>query len=108
MSLTVNSFREIAQSAWVTSRDIAVTGEGDQATARLGNYVFSQGKETNDATMAAVKAALEKEYGVCGTHAFDTVLGARQQMHKSLRASDVKAVLPGLETVKYNRFIDEL
>ena len=108
MSLTVNSFREIAQSAWVTSRDIAVTGEGDQATARLGNYVFSQGKETNDATMAAFKAALEKEYGVFGTHAFDTVLGARQQMHKSLRASDVKATLSKLETVKYNRYIDEL
>ena len=85
MSLTVNSFREIAQSAWVTSRDIAVTGEGEQATARLGNYIFSQGTEKNDATMAAFKAALEKEYGVFGTHAFDTVLGARQQLHKSLR-----------------------
>ena len=41
MPLTVNSFREIAQSAWVTSRDIAVAGEGEQATARLGNYIFS-------------------------------------------------------------------
>ena len=108
MSLTVNSFREIAQTAWVTSRDIAVAGEGEQATARLGNYIFSQGTKTNDATMAAFKAALEKEYGVFGTHAFDTVLGARQQLHKSLRASDVVATLSKLETVKYNRYIGEL
>ena len=108
MSLTVNSFREIAQTAWVTSRDIAVTGEGEKATARLGNYIFSQGTKTNDATMAAFKAALEKEYGVFGIHAFDTVLGARQQLHKSLRASDVTATLSKLETVKYIRYIDEL
>ena len=108
MSLSVNSFREIAQSAWVTSRDIAVSGEGERATARLGNYIFSQGTEKNDATMAAFKAALEKEYGVFGTHAFDTVLGTRQQLHKSLRASDVTATLSKLETVKYNRYIGEL
>ena len=108
MSLSVNSFREIAKSAWVSSRDIAVSGEGERATARLGNYIFSQGTEKNDATMAAFKAALEKEYGVFGTHAFDTVLGARQQLHKSLRASDVTATLSKLETVKYVRYIDEL
>ena len=77
MSLTVNSFREIAQTAWVTSRDLAVQGQGETATARLGNFVFSQSAKTNDATMAAFKAALEKEYGVFGTHAFDTVLGSR-------------------------------
>ena len=108
MPLTIDSFRAIASSTSFSSRDIAVRGEGDGQTARLGNFIFSQSKEMNDATMAAFKTALEKKYGVFGTHAFDTVLGARQQLHKSLRASDVKATLSKLETVKYNRYIDEL
>ena len=106
--LTIDSFRAVANQALLSSRDLAVQGEGEKATARLGNYFFSQSAETNDATMAAFKAALEKEYGVFGTHAFDSVLGARSQMHKSLRASDVKATLSALETVKRNRFVGEL
>jgi hypothetical protein len=108
MSLNIDSFRTIASQTIFGSRDIAVQGQGENATARLGNFVFSQSAETNDATMAAFKAALEKEYGVFGTHAFDTVLGARAQLHKSLRASDVTATLSKLETVKCNRFIGEL
>ena len=108
MPLNIDSFRTIASQTKFGSRDIAVQGQGETATARLGNLVFSQGAKTNDATMAAFKAALEKEYGVFGTHAFDTVLGSRAQMHKSLRASDIKATLSSLETVKKNRFIGEL
>ena len=108
MPLTIDTFRNIANSAFISSRDIAVQGQGENATAKLGNYVFSQSKKTNDATLAAFKAALEAKYGIFGTHAFDTVLGARAQMHKSLRASDVTATLSRLETVKKSRFLGEL
>ena len=108
MPLNIDTFRNVANSTLFSSRDLAVQGEGDDATARLGNFVFSQSKKTNAATMAAFRAALEKEYGVFGTHAFDSVLGARNQMHKSLRAADVTATLSALETVKKNRFIGEL
>ena len=108
MPLNIDSFRNVANQSLFGSRDIAVQGQGETATARLGNYLFSQGAKTNDATMAAFKVALEKEYGVFGTHAFDSVLGSRAQMHKSLRASDVKATLSALETVKKHRFIGEL
>ena len=108
MPLTLDSFRSIANNAVITSRDIEIHGKGANATARLGAYVFSAGKKANDATMAAFKAALEKEYGVFGTHAFDTVLGARSQMHKSLRACDVKAALSKLDSVKVMRFAGEL
>ena len=108
MPLTLDSFRSIANNAVITSRDIEIHGKGANATARLGAYVFSAGKKANDATMAAFKAALEKEYGVFGTHAFDTVLGARSQMHKSLRACDVKAALSKLDSVKQMRFAGEL
>ncbi len=52
--LTLDSFRAVAnQASFFTSRDLAVQGEGENATARLGNYFFSQSAETNDATMAA-------------------------------------------------------
>ena len=74
MPLNIDTFQSIAKSSLLSSRDIAVHGEGEQATARLGNYFFSQGKKVNDATMAAFKSALEAKYGVFGTHAFDTVL----------------------------------
>ena len=108
MSLTIESFRNIADSAWFSSRDIKVNIDGNQATARLGNFIFSQGNKTNDATMAAFKSALENEYGIFGTHAFDTVVGARAQLHKSLRVSDVKATLSRLDAVKMNYYKGEL
>ena len=108
MPLNLDTFRNVANNAVITSRDIEINGKGANATARLGAYVFSAGKKANDATMAAFKAALEKEYGVFGTHAFDTALGARSQMHKSLRACDVKAALSRLDSVKQMRFTGEL
>ena len=66
-------------------------GQGRNATAKPGNYVFSQGAKTNDATMAAFRSALEREYGVFGVNAFDTTLGERSSMHKSLRAMEREA-----------------
>ncbi|MBQ6246150.1 MAG: hypothetical protein IJK04_04735, partial [Kiritimatiellae bacterium] len=108
MPLTIDTFRNVAQSAIFSSKDIRLATVNGQSTAALGNLIFSQGKKVNDATMAAFKAALEKEYGVFGTHAFDTVLGARSQMHKSLRACDVKAALSRLDSVKQMRFVGEL
>ena len=72
MSLSVESFRSLVNQTNFGNRDIVVSGEGKNATARLGNYFFSQGKAANNATMKAFKEALEKEYGSLGTHAFDT------------------------------------
>ena len=108
MPLNLDAFRSVANTAWVTSRDIVVHGEGDKAVAKLGNYVFSQGNKANDATMSAFKEALEKEYGVFGTHAFDTYVGTRSQLHQSLRASDVKKVLSSLNVVKGVRVVGEM
>jgi hypothetical protein len=85
-----------------------VHGEGKNATAKLGNYVFSQGAKMNDATMSAFRAALEKEYGVFGANAFDSTLGARSSMHKSLRAMDVKQTISNLAQMRKNRFVAEI
>ena len=108
MPLTLDTFRTIANSTLFSSRDIVVNGEGDNATARLGNFVFSHGAETNKATMAAIKAALENEYGALGTHAFDTALGDRVQTRKSLRACDITRTLSNLSTIRHNRFVGEV
>ena len=86
MPLNVETFRSLVGQTRYGNRDIVVSGEGKNATARLGNYFFSQGKAANNATMQAFKAALEKEYGSLGTHAFDTVLGARSQLKARLTA----------------------
>ncbi|MBR4615543.1 MAG: hypothetical protein IKO55_08060, partial [Kiritimatiellae bacterium] len=109
VNLNVATFQDIANRATVfTSRDIVVEGQGRSSSARLGNLVFSHGKAANKATMEAFKAALEKEYGVFGTHAFDTVVGSRAMSRKSLRACDVKAALSNLEGLKNIRFMNEL
>ncbi len=108
MPINLETFRTVANSAFFTSRDIAISGKGTQASARLGNYVFSAGKSANVAVMKAFKEALEKEYGTLGTHAFDTIVGARAQMKKSLRACDVKAVLSNIPQIRHNRLVGEI
>ena len=108
MALNLDTFRNVADSAFFTSRDIAIKGEGNNATARLGNYVFSAGTKANKAVMDAFRTALENEYGALGTHAFDTVLGSRDQLKKSLRARDVKTVLSKLPELRESRFLGEI
>ncbi len=105
MPSSITDFRRIAQSSFFGSRDITVD---KNENAKLGGLFISSGKKVNAATMKAFKAALEHEYGVFGTHAFDTVLGARQQMKRSLRACDVKNTLSQIETFKKPRFLNEL
>ncbi len=108
MAINLDTFRNVANSAFFSSRDIAIKGEGANATARLGNYVFSAGAKANKAVMDAFRSALENEYGALGTHAFDTVLGSRDQLRKSLRACDVKTVLSRLPQIRENRFLGEI
>ena len=57
--------------------------------------------------MEAFKEALENEYGALGTHAFDTIVGSRAQLKKSLRACDVKAVISSLPQIREKRLIGE-
>ncbi|MBQ6339400.1 MAG: hypothetical protein IJI36_09655 [Kiritimatiellae bacterium] len=108
MPITLDTFKAVANSTAFASRDIVVQGEGKTATARLGNFIFSQGKAANNATMAAFKEALENEYGSLGTHAFDTVLGSRSQLNKPLRACDVQKTLSSLAPIRRNRFVGEV
>jgi hypothetical protein len=108
MPIDLATFRRVADSALFTSRDIKLQGQGADATARLGNYLFSAGKKANDAVMTAFRSALEREYGALGIHAFDTIVGSRNQLHKSLRACDVKSTLSNLATIRRNRYIGEV
>lgn len=105
MGVSFDQFQQIANSTCFASRDIVVNANN---TAKLGNFIFSSGKATNKATMQAFRTALAQRYGVFGEHAFDTVVGRRAQMQKSLRACDVKAAFSSLETLKQKRFINEL
>lgn len=106
MGVTFEQFQQIANSTSFGFRDILVNTQSQ--TAKLGKFIFSSGKDANIASMNAFRAALSRKYGVFGEHAFDTVLGARAQMQKSLRACDVKAVFSSLNTIKEKRFIGEL
>ena len=58
--------------------------------------------------MQAFRKALSDKYGMFGEHAFDTVLGSRQQLKKSLRACDIKTVLANINHIKRQRFISEM
>ena len=106
MGVSFERFQHIANSTAFGSRDILV--DDNTKTARLGNLVFSSGSNANTTTMKAFREALSKKFGVFGEHAFDTKVGMRAQLHKSLRACDVKAVFSSLEPLKKRRFINEL
>ena len=108
MSIALDTFSALAKATSFSTRDIVVRGQGKEATARLGNFIFSLGKAANNATMKAFKEALEKEYGSLGTHAFDTVLGSRSQLNKSLRACDIQRTLSSLVPIRRNRFVGEV
>ncbi|MBQ4200596.1 MAG: hypothetical protein II649_12060, partial [Kiritimatiellae bacterium] len=89
MAISIDVFKNLANASWRDGRKLVVHGEGDQATARLGSFMFSPGKAENAATMKAFKEALEAEYGVFGTHAFDSFLATRDLRGKGLRVSGV-------------------
>jgi len=107
MPVSVESFQQAADSAWFCSSDIILGTKGHDG-AKVGNLVFSSRRKTNDAAMAAFRDALSRKHGLFGEHAFDSILGGRRMLHRSLRACDVKAVLSNLPPVKKNRFISEI
>ena len=107
MPIAFNDFLLKATSTHFGSRDIVVNDARNAQSVKHGNLIFSSGQKLNDATMTAFKEALQQEYGVFGTHAFDTVIGSRAQLHKSLRACDIKAVASQMETLKQKRFANE-
>ncbi len=106
MGVTFERFVQLAQSTLFGTRDIIVNEQG--GTARLGNIVFSSGSDANRATMKAFREAMSRRFGVFGEHAFDTVLGHRQQMQKPLRRRDVYRVVSKLSVLREKRFINEL
>ena len=108
MPLNVESFRSLVNQTHYGNRDIIVSGEGKNATARLGNFFFSQGKAANNATMKAFRNVLQNEYGSLGAHAFDTILGVRSQLNKSLRACDIQRTLSSLPSIRQTRYNGEV
>ena len=108
MPITFNDFHHLATTAPKDTRDIVVNDAKTPQSVQFGSRVFSTPKKLNDATMAAFKEALQKEYGVFGLHAFDTVVGTRAQLHKSLRACDIKKIVSSMESLKQMRFTNEL
>ncbi|MBP5674079.1 MAG: hypothetical protein J6X49_16965, partial [Victivallales bacterium] len=108
MPITFNDFHRLATTAPKDTRDIVVNDANSPKSVKLGSRIFSTAKEVNDATMTAFKQALQKEYGVFGLHAFDTVVGTRAQLHKSLRACDIKKIVSSMESLKQTRFTNEL
>jgi hypothetical protein len=106
MTDIINKFESIANSWNVGFRDVVVNEQADKA--KLGNFFFSSGKQINDQTMNAFRNALSKKYGVFGEHAFDTVLGSRSQLHKSLRVCDIRNTLSSLNIIKESRLRSEI
>ena len=108
MPISFNDFHQLATAAPKDTRDIVVNNAKTPQSVQFGSRVFSTGKKMNDATMTAFKEALQKEYGVFGLHAFDTIVGARAMRHQSLRACDIKKIVSSMESLKQMRFTNEL
>ncbi len=56
--LTVDTFRNLANSSRLPDRDRAVKGTGEARTVSLGNIVFTTSTAVNVAIMGAFKEAL--------------------------------------------------
>lgn len=105
MTDKLQAFVNAANSTLFDSRDIIVD---DENKVKLGNLIFSEKAKTNKNTLNAFRAAMAERYGVFGEHAFDTVMNARVQNNKPLRACDVRKTLSQLEHVKKKRFSKEI
>ncbi|MBQ9366773.1 MAG: hypothetical protein IJT83_03245 [Victivallales bacterium] len=104
MPLDIQSFDATARSAWFSSRNIVI----DSNDVKLGRFLISPGQNANKATMSAFKEALRNEYGIFGLHAFEAVVGNRATMNKSLRSGDVRATISCLNTIRNNRYVNEV
>ena len=106
MPVTLDSFTSAARSTIFDSRRIIFAKtSGD---VKLGKVLISPGTQINEDTMAAFKEALHNEFGVFGDHAFDTVVGTRAQKKFSLRACDIKTTISIMDTVRHNRYVEEM
>ena len=109
MAITLETFKNLANSTLFSSRDIVATSNDSAELGRVGRFSITSGaKDVNVATMAAFREALKNEFGVFGEHAFDTVLSSRSQTKKSLRACDVHAVMSQLAPLKEQRLMNEI
>ncbi len=107
MPIQFSDFLQQANRATFGSRNVVIDNVQTPQNVKYGRFLFSDSQKLNDATMAAFKEALQQEYGVFGLHAFDTVVGTRAQLHKSLRACDIKKIESSLESLKMKRFANE-
>lgn len=109
--MQVNDFVRAANSTW-GSRDIVISGEGGAQNVEVGRWgrcsIRKSSKDCNDRTLAAFRQAMEREYGVFGTNAFDSVLMNRVHTHCSLRAQDVKLVMSRINQLRTLGLHDEL
>lgn len=97
MPLSVSQFVRTAESSWFNN-DVVLT---DDNTLRSKFFHSKSSVEAshdvNEATMKAFRAALEREYGIMGESVFDTLLGERARAGRSLRKSDVRAVMKDIQ-----------
>ena len=109
MPLSVQDFRSIAGTTNYGSRDIVVGADGNVSIGKIGRSSISKNdKVLNANTMSAFRNALKESFGTLGEHAFDTVLGTRMQLGKSLRKSDVEKTVSQLESVKLMHLKNEI
>lgn len=97
MPLSVSQFVRTAESSWFNN-DVVLTGDSTLRSKFFhSKSTVDASREVNVATMNAFRAALEKEYGIMGEKVFDTLLGERAEAGRSLRKSDVRAVMKDIQ-----------
>jgi len=96
--LNVSQYVNLARSAFFGSSVIELKGADEQRlTFRSSVFSLNNAKVT-DATLANFREAMSQAYGVCGEHAFDSVLGVKMQLHQRLTARDVIKVVDMVPT----------
>lgn len=102
MSLTVDQFVRTANAGWFDNA--VVLNKTGTLTSKFFHPKPDGGNKANWATnqiaMRAFREALENEFGATGTEAFKRLLDTRYVTGRSLRKSDINAVIAEIQDVQ--------
>ncbi len=104
MKVTLKSFKQLADTSRFSWQAIVMGKDGPM----LGNRILPSDRETNIYALKIFCRKLVRKYGLIGKHVFDTVLGSRMLLRKSLRVCDVKTAFLRIGEIREKRYLGEL
>lgn len=114
MPVDFQRFLDLASRSPLLLRDVVLDENSNGGNSRIRfsgffRFRFSRTvRDKNDAVMRSFRESLSSKFGAIGEHAFDSILGTRMQLHKSLKTKDIRKVYSTLTSVRAMHLKNEL